>query len=428
MLRRRTREPLRRPPKRRRDESLDEPVVAPPPHPHGQVLELQRAAGNQAVGTILRQPTVAAPKPKTDEEQWGEDWNDVAFASAKKHFEGTDRPKGTAKERYDVLCPLYRQQGIKRPLKYVHDNIVGTRFFGHFTYAHRDLKSALDDAEKALKAKGYKDAPFRKCWAFNPRTTSEGNWSNHADGKAIDIDEDTNPRLIRKQERDVISALTGIDVSAPYPGKDMGVDSYQGSQFASGLFQVMYGPRGMAFKIAVLEQVALDQITDVDAAKTELAGVPTGKKATADDKKRRKEIAKKVKALEALLAQTRGMQKVLTTEKARYEKLDTDMAALEAEIARLTKELEDLAKELAAATTKKAKAPLVKAQSAKKKRLAKALEELGAKRADPLRGYADKGFLDLNPDLVQALKDAGLHWGGEVWAGKDYMHFQVAPQ
>ena len=44
-----------------------------------------------------------------------------------------------------------------------------------------------------------------------------------------------------------------------------------------------------------------------------------------------------------------------------------------------------------------------------------------------MQGYADKGFLDLNQDLVKALEDAGLHWGGEVWAAKDYMHFQVAP-
>jgi hypothetical protein len=70
---------------------------------------------------------------------------------------------------------------------------------------------------------------------------------------------------------------------------------------------------------------------------------------------------------------------------------------------------------------------LLKARAAKDKKRNDKLKTLGVKRADPLRGYARKGFLDLNPDLVKALKDAGLYWGGEVWAGKDYMHFQVAP-
>jgi D-alanyl-D-alanine carboxypeptidase len=430
MERRLRREQPARSPRRRREEELPEPAPPPQPHPHGRVLDLQHKAGNQAVGALLRQPAAPAPaKPKTDEEQWEEDWNDPAFAKDRKHFEGPDRPKGDAKFRYDTLCPLYKQQGIKRPLKYVHDNIVDIRFFGKYTVGHKDLKAKLQVAEKDLKDnKGYTDAtrPFRKCWAFNPRTTSEGRWSNHADGKAIDIDEDTNPRLIDKRERDVITALTGIDVSAAHPGRPMGVDNYQASLWASGLFQLMYSPRGLAVKAAVFELIAQDQTKNVEAAKLELAGVPTGKKATSGDKKRAKEIAKRVKALEAELARTRASQKVLTTEKARFEQLDIDMAKLEAEIARLTAEIAKLDQDIAAAT-KKTKAPLVKTRSAKDKQLKEAIVKLGKKRADPLRGYADKGFLDLNPDLVQALKDAGLYWGGEIWTAKDYMHFQVAP-
>jgi D-alanyl-D-alanine carboxypeptidase len=425
MKRRSTAEPPGRTPRRRRDE----PLAPPQPDPHRRVLDLQQAAGNRAVGTLLRQPTVPAPaKPKTDEEQWAADWDDPAFAKDRKHFEGDDRPKGDARHRYDVLCPLYKKQGIARPLKYVHDNIVGVKFFGHFTYAHRDLKKALEKAEKDLKDnKGYATAPFRKCWAFNPRTTSEGNWSNHADGKAIDIDEDTNPRLINKQEREVITALTGIDVSAADPGKALGMDNWWASRFASGLFQMLYSPTGMAIKVALLEQIALGESQSVDAAKLELAGVPTGKKATADDKKRAQEIRKRVKALDAQLAKTRATQKVLTTEKARYEKLDADVARLEAEVATLTTEIAKLDADLTAAATKKAKAPLAKARAAKAKKLKDAIKELGRKRADPLRGYSKKGFLDLNPDLVKALKDAGLYWGGEIWTAKDYMHFQVAP-
>jgi hypothetical protein len=428
-----TREPLvRKQPLRRRAEPQPEPAAPPPiPHPHDRVRELQHKAGNQAVGTLLRQPVAPAPpKPKTDEEQWAEDWADPAFEAARKHFKGSDRPKGDAKFRYDTLCPLYKQQGIKRPLKYVHDNIVDIYFFGKYTVGHKDLKAKLQAAEKDLKDnKGYTDAtrPFRKCWAFNPRTTSEGNWSNHADGKAIDIDEDTNPRLIKKQEREIITALTGIDVSAGDPGKAIGVDSYQASRFASGLFQMLYSSKGMALKIALLELIATEEAKDVDAAKAELAGVPTGKKATSDDKKRAKEIAKKVKALKAVLAKTRASQTTLTTEKTRFDKLQADMAKLETEIATLTGEITQLDKDIAAAATTKAKAPLVKTRNAKDAKLKKAIKTLGAMRADPLQGYADKGFLDLNPDLVKALKDAGLYWGGEVWAAKDYMHFQVAP-
>ena len=419
-----------RSPRRRREEELPEPAPPPQRHPHARVLELQHEAGNQAVGALLRQPTAPAPaKPKTDEEQWEEDWNDPAFEKDKKHFEGKDRPEGNAKFRYDTLCPLYKQQGIKRPLKYVHDNIVDIRFFGKYTVGHKDLKTKLQAAEKDLKDnKGYTDAtrPFRKCWAFNPRTTSEGKWSNHADGKAIDIDEDTNPRLIVKREREVITALTGIDVSAEHPGRAMGVDNYQASLWASGLFQLMYSPRGLAVKAAVFELIAQEQAKDVEAVKLELAGVPTGKKATRDDKKKAKEIAKRVKALEAELARTRSSQQVLISEKARFEQLDVDMANLEAEIAKLTGEITKLDQDIAAAT-KKTKGPLVKSKAAKNKRLKDAIVELGKKRADPLRGYADKGFLDLNSDLVQALKDAGLYWGGEIWTAKDYMHFQVAP-
>ena len=75
-------------------------------------------------------------------------------------------------------------------------------FFGHSTPMHKDLKTALKAAEKKLKDDhAMTEAPFGKCWAFNPRTQTGGQWSNHADGKAIDIDEVTNPRLLANRDR-----------------------------------------------------------------------------------------------------------------------------------------------------------------------------------------------------------------------------------
>ena len=112
-------------------------VAAPVPPAAGHVLQLQQSAGNHAVGQLLRQPVADPAKPKTDAEQWEEDWNDPAFAAAQKHFAGPDRPVGTPRQRYDVLCPLYKARGIARPLKYVADNIVSRSFFGHGSPMHR---------------------------------------------------------------------------------------------------------------------------------------------------------------------------------------------------------------------------------------------------------------------------------------------------
>ena len=99
--------------KRRREEVHAEPATAvrdepAPAPPYADLLRLQRSAGNQAVGQLLRQPAPGVVAPKTDEQQWEDDWNDAAFASARAHFAGPDRPTGTPKERYDGLCRCTR--------------------------------------------------------------------------------------------------------------------------------------------------------------------------------------------------------------------------------------------------------------------------------------------------------------------------------
>ena len=42
-----------------------------------------------------------------------------------------------------------------------------------------------------------------------------------------------------------------------------------------------------------------------------------------------------------------------------------------------------------------------------------------------MRGMASRGFLDLDKDMVEALKAAGLGWGGDYAGAKDFMHFEV---
>lgn len=380
-----------------------------------QVLRLQQTAGNQAVLTLLRQPDPAgAAKPKTDQEQWDEDWN-TAPAWVRRHFGGDSRPKGTPKERYDVLCPLYKAHGIDRPVQYVKDNIRDATFFGETHAAHTTLKSALEAAEKTLRAEGFTAAPFRKWYAFNPRTTSEGNWSNHADGKAVDIDEETNERLINKGQRNVIIALTGVDVAAADPGADLGMDAYDASKLASDLFQARYSPEGMEARITELAGEEERLSGEVDVLKMSLKGT-TKKDAAA--------IKGRLKAKKAELARARSREAVLEKEKARYEKLDADIAKAEEAIDALVDDIEQLDADITA-TDKKTQRALVKKRNAKALMLQKTRTRLESMGSDKLREHAREGFLDLNKQLVEALKGAGLHWGGEGWTAKDYMHFEV---
>jgi hypothetical protein len=399
---------------------------------------LERQIGNRAFARLLRDATPASPAPKTDAEQWEADWNDPQYAKARGHFAGPDRPVGTPRERYDVLCPLYKAHGIARPLVYVAENITTATFYGHKTPAHKSLADALTAAETALRAKGYADAPFGKMWAFNPRTQSGGQWSNHADGKAVDLDEATNPRLLDRGHRAVISALTGFDISKANPGADRGMDAYDAAAEASRSFQEQYSSEGLAERIADFEEDEAELEELRKAAAEDLAAIPTGRKATKDDVKRRAAAQKVLRERQAALKAAVAQRKTLEREKARFDALDAavdklqgDIEALEAKIQTLQRDIDLLEagavpgvknpkKAIAAdnAAIKAAELAIKKAQ----KRLDKAVT---AREGDTLRGYAEHGFLDLKKDLVEALKAAGLGWGGDYSGAKDFMHFEV---
>ena len=404
---------------------------------------LQREIGNRAFGRLLRQATPAGATPAggaplTDEQQWEADWNDPTFARARRHFAGPDRPVGTPKERYDVLSPLYRAQGISRPLKYVAENIRTARFYGHESPAHTSLVGALAAAEAALRLMGYADAPFRKMWAFNPRTQTGGQWSNHADGKAVDFDEGTNPRLLSRGNRAVISALTGSDISKANPGADRGIDAYDAAASASQSFQELYSAEGMAERISGFEQDEAELEELRAAAADELAAIPTGRKATRQDAARRTAVRAVLRERQARLKQAIAQRKVLEREKARFEALDAAVDTLETEIDALVGKFETLQREidlLEAGVTEGVKNPRAKMAADKaaikanelaiKKKQARLERAVKAREGDVLRGYAEHGFLDLKKDLVEALTAAGLRWGGDYAGAKDFMHFEV---
>jgi len=373
-------------------------------------LQLQRSAGNQAVGKLLRDPQIQAP-PQTDEEKWAADWDNPAYASTRAHFAGNDRPVGTPRQRYDVLCPLYKTHGIPRPLQYVHDNIVDGTFFGHGTPMHKDLRTALRAAEKALNDAGVTSAPFKSCWAFNPRTQSGGQWSNHADGKAIDIDPDTNPRLIDPKQRAVISALTEKDVADQNLG-------YAGAAEASLRFQSRYSVVGLAERSEEIydDEHALE--AERDKINERLGVLGKEPKPSADQKQEAKALRDELKAKQAEIRTNLAAQKSISDERDRLVALEKAVNDTEAEIDTLQTEIDALdatkdAKKIAAMTAK---------LKAKQSKLAKATK---ARDSTPNQVLADKGFLDLDEQLVNALKAAGLRWGGDYKGAKDFMHFEV---
>ena len=426
-------------------------VAAPPRRPPGTSSGCsgRRATTRSASSCASRSPPRRS-KPKTDAEQWEEDWNDAAFAAAQKHFAGPDRPVGTPRERYDVLCPLYKAHGIARPLKYVADNIVWRSFFGHGSPMHRDLATPLATAEAALRKAGVTAAPFRKLWAFNPRTQSGGQWSNHADGKAIDFDEVQNPRLLDKGQRAVISALTEMDISAANPGAGEGLDSYDASAQASERFQDRYSLDGMDERIDEIKEDEADLEAERKELADELAGIPTGKKKgeakpTADQKALAKKLKGQIDAKQKEINGQVAARKALEKERKRFEGLDQAVAdtqkaidALDVEIGALNAELDKLGKGESleagkAALTGKAlktavttrKQAVQKRASAIKKQQKKLADATKARDEDPMRGMASRGFLDLDKDMVEALKAAGLGWGGDYAGAKDFMHFEV---
>lgn len=437
--------PHHRPAETRERESV------PPAATVAGILWMQRSAGNAATRMLLRDDTTTvSPKPKTDEEVWEEDWLNSDFAAATKHFEGEDRPTGDAHFRYMTLAPLYKAvKGIDRPLKWVRDNIKWGTFYGHGTYMHKDLKTALATAETGLK-KDIPDAPFKKLWAFNPRTQTGGQWSNHADGKAIDFDEVTNPRLLDKGDRAVITALTDMDISAANPGKDMGLGSYDAGREASKRFQDRYSAEGMTDRIEEISDEEADLAKEGDALSVAIAAIPTGKKKgeakpTAEQKADLKRLKQELAAKKAEIEAAAASRKTLKKELARHQALEKAVTDLLTEATELSAGVDVLEAQLSSLeggeSIKEGEAPLtgkalikeieahkalIKKKSAQWKVKQKRLEAKMTERDDDtLHGYAERGFLDLDERLVDALRAAGLGWGGDYSGAKDFMHFEV---
>jgi subtilisin family serine protease len=109
---------------------------------------------------------------------------------------------------YLNLKRLYEAKGVNNPASYFKDNIVSVQFFNQSTSAHKELAAALKHAQASLEAGGH-NCLLKSAGSFVPRTVNFNidQLSDHAMGKAIDINSASNPHIRDKREVKVINAL-----------------------------------------------------------------------------------------------------------------------------------------------------------------------------------------------------------------------------
>lgn len=109
---------------------------------------------------------------------------------------------------YLNLKRLYNAKGINNPASYFSANIVQIKFFNRSTPGHKDLKAALETAQKDLNTSG-NNFVLDSAWSFVPRTFNNNinKLSNHALGRAIDINPVNNPHILSSDEIMVIDAV-----------------------------------------------------------------------------------------------------------------------------------------------------------------------------------------------------------------------------
>jgi hypothetical protein len=130
-----------------------------------------------------------------------------------RHFLGGSPQEKYA--RYLQLRPLYQQAtGASDPAAWLARNIVSVSFFGKTTPAHRELREPLAAAEAALRQQG-RTPSISRFWGFVPRSMrTRAKLSNHALGRAVDIDPATNPHIVSRDEILVIRQATGVDLGS----------------------------------------------------------------------------------------------------------------------------------------------------------------------------------------------------------------------
>ncbi|AUT75538.1 hypothetical protein C2L64_44985 [Paraburkholderia hospita] len=142
---------------------------------------------------------VAPPSPEVARQQWN--------AHPRVHgWFGTF-------SRYGELAPVYASAGIGDAAAYLDANIVSLSFFGRRQDGHRDLVEPLRRAELAMQGQTV-DPPITDFGCLVPRAIrgTTNRLSNHALGRAFDLNPVQNPRITQASDYVVIGAVVGADI------------------------------------------------------------------------------------------------------------------------------------------------------------------------------------------------------------------------
>ena len=131
-----------------------------------------------------------------------------------QHYFGKNFDNFSKKENlsrcYLHLKRLYIDKTKTNPIEYIANNIDEKMTFFNIKWpGHRDLKMALNKAQDSLKSLGRNFILDKDTAAFVPRTYNDDLYSlsNHALGRAIDINHNKNPHVRNKEIIMVIDSV-----------------------------------------------------------------------------------------------------------------------------------------------------------------------------------------------------------------------------
>jgi hypothetical protein len=138
--------------------------------------------------------------------------------AARSQWDGHPRAHGWFEggfTQYLQMAPLYAKRGVADSAAYLDANIVPLSFFGRRQPGHRDLVARLALAEQQF-AGSAPTPPVRSfgCLNVRPIRGTTQRLSNHALGRAFDLDPGSNPRITSAIDFKVIEAVTGAKLSA----------------------------------------------------------------------------------------------------------------------------------------------------------------------------------------------------------------------